>query len=456
MRRWHMRGGYREVLVVGLPLVASMVSGTVMQFTDRMFLAHHSLEALAASLSGSITNFVFMAFFVGVASYVNVFVAQYTGAGQPGNVGAALWQGLWFSLLAGVALALLSLPGGWIFALAGHAPEIQEMEVAYYRILCWGSGLAVLGMCLSTFYSGRGLTRTVAVVNMIGAALNIPLDYALINGAWGFPALGIRGAGIATVTAWGVTALLFAALVFTRGNEARFGVRSRWRPDRKLFARLMRFGLPGGAQLFLDVFGFTVFILLIGRLGTTELAASNLVFSLDHFAFMPMVGLHIAIETLVGQALGAGDPGRAEEVTRSALHLALAWALSLAAVFLLVPEPLVAAFRPADMTPAQYAPVMTMGSLLLVVVAFYTLFDGVALVHFGALKGAGDTGFVMLCQSVCSLLLQVLPVWLLVEVLGWGVYWCWGTLAVSLAVLALAARLRYAGGRWKAMSVISG
>jgi MATE family multidrug resistance protein len=451
-----MRGGYREVLVVGLPLVASMVSGTVMQFTDRMFLAHHSLEALAASLSGSITNFVFMAFFVGVASYVNVFVAQYTGAGQPGNVGAALWQGLWFSLLAGVALALLSLPGGWIFALAGHAPEIQEMEVAYYRILCWGSGLAVLGMCLSTFYSGRGLTRTVAVVNMIGAALNIPLDYALINGAWGFPALGIRGAGIATVTAWGVTALLFAALVFTRGNEARFGVRSRWRPDRELFARLMRFGLPGGAQLFLDVFGFTVFILLIGRLGTTELAASNLVFSLDHFAFMPMVGLHIAIETLVGQALGAGDPGRAEEVTRSALHLALAWALSLAAVFLLIPEPLVAAFRPADMTPAQYAPVMTMGSLLLVVVAFYTLFDGVALVHFGALKGAGDTGFVMLCQSVCSLLLQVLPVWLLVEVLGWGVYWCWGTLAVSLAVLALAARLRYAGGRWKAMSVISG
>lgn len=456
MHRWHMRGGYREVLVVGLPLVASMVSGTVMQFTDRMFLAHHSLEALAASLSGSITNFVFMAFFVGVASYVNVFVAQYTGAGQPGNVGAALWQGLWFSLLAGVALALLSLPGGWIFALAGHAPEIQEMEVAYYRILCWGSGLAVLGMCLSTFYSGRGLTRTVAVVNMIGAALNIPLDYALINGAWGFPALGIRGAGIATVTAWGVTALLFAALVFTRGNEARFGVRSRWRPDRELFARLMRFGLPGGAQLFLDVFGFTVFILLIGRLGTTELAASNLVFSLDHFAFMPMVGLHIAIETLVGQALGAGDPGRAEEVTRSALHLALAWALSLAAVFLLIPEPLVAAFRPADMTPAQYAPVMTMGSLLLVVVAFYTLFDGVALVHFGALKGAGDTGFVMLCQSVCSLLLQVLPVWLLVEVLGWGVYWCWGTLAVSLAVLALAARLRYAGGRWKAMSVISG
>jgi MATE family multidrug resistance protein len=450
-----MQGGYREVLVVGLPLVASMISGTVMQFTDRMFLAHHSLDALAASLSASITNFVFMAFFVGVASYVNVFVAQYTGAGQPGRVGAALWQGLWFSLLAGVALALLALPGEAIFALAGHAPEVQAMETAYYRILCWGSGLAVLGMCLSTFYSGRGLTRTVAVVNMTGAALNIPLDYALINGVWGFPALGIVGAGIATVTAWGVTALLFVVLVFTRGNEARFGVRSRWRPDRALFARLMRFGMPGGAQLFLDVFGFTVFILLMGRLGTTELAASNLVFSLDHFAFMPMVGLHIAIETLVGQGLGAGDIRRAEEATRSAMHLCLAWASMLAAIFLLAPGPLVAAFRPADMTPGQYAPVMEMGRLLLVVVAFYTLFDGMALVHFGALKGAGDTRFVMACQFVCSLLLQVLPVWLLVEVLGWGIYWCWGTLAVALAVLALTARLRYAGGRWKTMSVIA-
>jgi MATE family multidrug resistance protein len=127
----------------------------------------------------------------------------------------------------------------------------------------------------------------------------------------------------------------------------------------------------------------------------------------------------------------------------------------LAAIFLLAPGPLVAAFRPADMTPGQYAPVMEMGRLLLVVVAFYTLFDGMALVHFGALKGAGDTRFVMACQFVCSLLLQVLPVWLLVEVLGWGIYWGRGTLAVALAVLALTARLRYAGGRWKTMSVIA-
>lgn len=455
MRRWHMRGGYREVLVVGLPLVASMVSGTVMQFTDRMFLAHHSLEALAASLSASITNFVFMAFFVGVASYVNVFVAQYMGAGQPERVGRSLWQGLWFSLLAGGVMALMALPADGLFALAGHAPEVQAMEVAYYRILCWGSGLAVLGMCLSTFYSGRGLTRTVAVVNMIGAALNIPLDYALINGVWGFPALGIVGAGIATVIAWGVTALLFAVLVFTRANEARFGVLSHWRPDREVFARLMRFGLPGGAQLFLDVLGFTVFILLMGRLGTSELAASNLVFSLDHFAFMPMVGLHIATETLVGQALGAGDPARAEEATRSALHMCLAWAVLLGLIFLLVPGPLVAAFRPADMTPAQFAPVMEMGRMLLIVVAAYTLFDGMAIIHFGALKGAGDTRFVMACQLACTLGLQVVPVWLVVEVLGWGVYWCWGLLGLSLAVLATAARLRYAGGKWKTMSVIA-
>jgi len=452
--KWEGRGGYREVLNVGLPLVASMASTTVMQFTDRIFLGNHSLDALAASLSGSITSFVFMAFFIGVATYVNVFVAQYTGAGRYDRVGAALWQGVWFSVLAAGAMVLMALPADWLFSMAGHSPEVQTLEVLYYRILCYGSGLSILSLCLSSFFSGRGMTRPVAVVNTIGAVLNIPLDYALINGAWGFPELGIAGAGIATVVAWGVTALLFARMVFTAKHERCYKVLSAWRYDRDVFRRLMRFGLPGGVQFFLDIFGFTMFILLVGRLGSSELAATNLVFSLNHFTFMPMVGLHIATETLMGQAMGAKHPEWGEAATRSAMHLCLGWAALLGLVFVVFPEPLAMLFRPADFTPEQFAPVVASSRILLLFVAGYSFFDGLAIIQFGALKGAGDTRFVMLSLAACSLALLVVPTYVIIEVLHGGLYMAWACVAVYLAGLSLVTRMRYAGGKWKTMSVI--
>ena len=102
LERWYGPGGYRELLAVGLPLVFSMVSHTVMQFTDRIFLGNYSLDAIAASLPAGIAAFLFLSFFMGVVEYVGVFVAQYTGAAAPERVGAALWQGLYFCAGAAV------------------------------------------------------------------------------------------------------------------------------------------------------------------------------------------------------------------------------------------------------------------------------------------------------------------------------------------------------------------
>jgi len=91
---------YRRVISISVPLAMSMAATTVMEFTDRVFLANYSLEAIAAVVPAGITQFLFLAFFVGVAGYVNVFIAQYTGAGAHHRVGACLWQGLWFTLLS--------------------------------------------------------------------------------------------------------------------------------------------------------------------------------------------------------------------------------------------------------------------------------------------------------------------------------------------------------------------
>jgi MATE family multidrug resistance protein len=454
IERWSKPNGYRQVLAISLPLVASMGSITLMHFTDRMFLANYSLDAIAAALPAGIASFTSIAFFMGVANYTNAFVAQYTGAEAFNRVGAALWQGIYFSLLAALLLAVLYFVSGPLFDFIGHSPHVRALEVTYFNILTLGAGLVVLGSALACFYTGRGLTRTVMLVHMVGAGLNIPLDYCLINGVGPFPELGIVGAAIATVTASVIIVTIFSLLIFSPKNRARFGTWKNRAFDSELFARLMRYGLPSGIQFFLEIFGITFFIQMLGRLGDLELAASNIVLAIEMLAFLPMVGFHIGNATLVGQAIGRGQPEDGVYSTSSALHITMAYMMLLAAAFVLAPEPLLNLFRGDNHTPAQYTEIMDLGVVLMRFVAVFCFFDALNLIFSGAIKGAGDTRFIMWTIAALSVGVMILPVYLAVEVIGAGIYTAWTLATVYISALGLAFMLRYRQGKWKGMRVI--
>lgn len=454
IKRWSGTGGYREVLAVGLPLVVSMGSSTVMLFTDRMFLANYSVDAIAAALPAGIASFLFVCFFMGVGGYVNVFVAQYTGARRGDRVGASLWQGVYLSLIAGALLASLYFLADQLFAAGGHPPEVRRLEAAYFRILTLGGGLMVMAVTLSCFYSGRGLTRPVMLVNLIGAALNIPLDYALINGVWGFPEMGISGAALATVAAQGLMSLLFAALIFRPANEREFNVWSARRFDPELFRRLLRFGAPGGIQFFVDIFAFTFFIFMVGRLGKPELAATNIVFTINTLAFLPMMGFSVAVSTLVGQSIGRGRPDQGVRSAMSAVHITLAYMTVVAAVFLLLPHWLLNLFRPRGFDSAEFAVILATGVVLLRFVAVYSVIDAVVIIFFGALKGAGDIWFAMWAMALAALALMVIPVYLGVEYLGLGLRAAYLFITCYVTALAVTFYWRFQQGKWQGMTVM--
>jgi len=453
-QRWSKPYGYREVLAISLPLVASMGSITLMQFTDRIFLANYSVDAIAAALPAGIASFTFISFFMGVANYTNAFVAQYSGAQAFHRIGAALWQGIWFSILSGVLLALLFFLSEDLFSFIGHSPAICSLEVTYFNVLTLGAGLAVLGSTLACFYTGRGLTWTVMTVHMAGAAVNIPLDYCLINGAGPFPELGIMGAAIATVAAYSTIVLTLGLLIFSRKNRIRFGTWKNRGFDRVLFGRLMRYGLPSGVQFFLEVFGFTFFILMLGRLGDLELAVSNIVLSIEALAFLPMVGFHIGNATLVGQAIGRKAPEGGVEATTSALHITLAYMMPLAALFIFMPEPLLSLFESAGRRPDQHKEIVEQGIILMRFVAVFCFFDALNLIYSGAMKGAGDTRFIMWTIGAVCIGLMILPVYVAVEILGAGIYTVWTFAAIYACALGMAFMLRYRHGAWKRMRVI--
>lgn len=443
---------YRRILKVSMPLVASLGATTVMEFTDRLFLARYSLDAIAAATPAGIMALLAMTVFLGTTSYVSVFVAQYTGQGRPEMVGRIVWQGVYVALLGALALAVLALFSDRIFALAGHAPEIRELESIYFRVLCLGAGIHLAGGALAGFFTGLGRTRVVMLANVAGMLVNIPLDYCLINGVGPFPELGIFGAGLATVLAWGViTAILWLAMRRREHARFRLGLDRRLRPD--LWMRLMRFGLPSGMEFFLDIFAFTVFIFVVGRLGTLELAATNIALNINALAFMPLVGFAMGTSALVGQAMGAGRPDDVPLVVRASLMLTFAYLAVMSALFLLAPEAVLGLFQPRDMDPDAFAAVVGMGRTLLMIVVAYLFFDGLSFIVYGALKGAGDTFFVMASRFALVALVMVAPI-LVGARLGLGLYYFWAVSCTFLVVLSLVGWWRFRQGKWRDMLVV--
>lgn len=458
--RWQGPGGIREALAIGAPLMVSMGTITLMQFTDRVFLGRHSVAEIAASVPAGITSFLFLGFFMGVASCVSVLVAQYAGACRPERVGPALWQGVWFSLAASVILAGLAFLGGPLFAWVGHPGEVLALEIDYFFILTLGGGFVILSTTLSSYFSGLERTVPVMVVNLLGAAVNIPLDYALIFGKWGLPELGIRGAAMATVAGSAVNCLLFIALIMCSPEaRLRHKIAALPRPNREMLLRLMRIGAPAGVQFFLDILALTGFSLLVGRLGLVALSATNIAFSINSLTYLPVIGMSIAASILVGRSQGQKRPDIAQRATGNILRLSLGWMWAVGLVFVLLPGPLLDLFEttpgiaPLPGTPA-FAEIKDMGVVLLRYVALYSLIDGVSIIYFGALKGAGDTRFVMLTMLVASTCVLILPVWFLVHTGTGGIHGPWLCLTAYIATLASSFALRFRGGHWRRIKVI--
>jgi len=451
---FYKKNGYKEVIGISLPLVLSMGSTTIMEFTDRVFLGNYSMKTLAAVLPAGITSFLFTAFFMGVASYINVFVAQYIGAKNPKSVGSSLWQGIYFSLIGGFFMILLSIFAEPIFSFIGHSPEIQELEIIYFRILSIGAWIGLLGTCFSSFFSGRAVTTPIFVIHILGTIFNIPLDYALINGAWGFPEWGIMGAAIATVASWAVISLLFILILFNKKNNHKYYVLKAWKFNRKIFMNLMKFGIPSGVQFFLEILAFTFFILIVGRLGKEALAVSNIVISINSMAYMPMFGFSMGLSSLVGQAMGMNRPDLAKKYTRATAHIAIAYILLLAIVFILFPKQLITIFLPSDILQKESLKIIGQGAILLRFMTLYLIFDSLSIIYTGALKGAGDTRFIMLIYGFLSITFLFLPIYIGITIFNLGLYYSWSCLAFYIFLLFCSVFVRHLKGKWEEIQVI--
>ncbi len=447
-------GGWRELMQMAWPLIISSGTFAVLNFCDRLFLSWYSEEAFRASLPAGILFFTLVCGFMALAGFANTFVAQFWGAGDKAGCARATAQGIFFSLLS-IPLIMMLVPVGlWFLRISGHGAEVLALEEEYFRILMWCGGGMTLSSALGSFFSGRGKTFVIMVCNIVANSLNILLNYLFVFGKWGFPEMGIAGAGWATVIGSWVSPLIFALLYFSKPVNAEFGTFRNLRFNRWLFMRMIRFGLPSGIHWFLDVAAFTIFVLLVGRMGAVAHIASNIALSVNMIAFMPMIGMGMAASILVGQYLGRNQPGYAERIGWLALKVGIGYIAAIGVTFLLFPTFYISMFAGDAGGSVPLGELLKTARILLAMLAVWGIADASAIIISGALKGAGDTHFVMYFQSIVAWGFLVLGQLLIVFVFHGGVYVSWVWTLLYIVILGIGFALRFRSGRWKSIDLL--
>ena len=451
--RWHSEGGYREVLILAVPLVITTSTAGIQSFIDRLMLSWYSSDALAATVPAFLVCMTLMAPFMGVATYVSVFVAQFFGAGQGRSIGRIVWQGNYIALLSLLMVLPLYFSLASLFAWVGHEPHIQVLEVAYARLLSLSIPVIIVFTTVSGFFMGIGKASLVMWVNIFTTVINLFVDYLLIFGHWGLPALGVEGAAWATLLAYvfGTAVLLWHFLQSRYDKDFFTRQHWRWAPD--LFKRLLRFGVPVGLQMQLESLAWTVFVLLIGSMGVAELTAHSIAMNVFMLAIMPLAGISVALSVLVGRRVGERKISLAERTTVSSMHLGSALFLCLIALLLSFPDWTIDWFAQgmtAEMRSLTHPLLLDLFSM----VALFCVFEAVAMVLAGTLRGAGDTDFVARGGIAMNWLVLVLPVALWSYFLEGNLRVYWGFLVLSGACLCVLFAYRYYQGRWKQLSLV--
>ncbi len=215
-------GSFRELLQVAVPLMLSAGTLSIMNVADRAMLTGWSRDALAAVMPAGMLHWTVICIPMGMILYANTFIAQFDGAGQPRKLMSSLWQAIWLALTCGILLMLCPLFSGPVLAFTGQSAGVVTDEKAYFDTLCLGGPLVMVSMALSCFYSGRRRTNVILAVNIISVLINFGMDYVLIFGRFGFPAMGIQGAALATLAGRFGEVGLYAFLITRQINRRQY------------------------------------------------------------------------------------------------------------------------------------------------------------------------------------------------------------------------------------------
>lgn len=435
-------GHTRATLALGVPLIGAQLAQMAIGVTDTVMIGWLGAPELAAAVLGAQAFFLFLIFGMGFTLAVMPLAAQAHGRDDVRGVRRSVRMGMWVVLFySAIVMVPLWMTESILLAL-GQPSETAALAGDYMRVAQWAMAPSLMIMTFRSYLSALERAQVVLWATVAGTIANAFLNYMFIFGNFGAPRLEVVGAAVASVGTATVTFVLLTLYTVTRSDLKRYQLLVRfWRPDWQAFFEVLRLGWPISATILAETSLFAASSVMIGWIGTIELAAHGIALQLASIAFMFPLGLSGAATVRVGNAYGRKDwvgLGRAGSVS---IALAVAVTLSLAAVFWIFPEALIGLYLDED-NPDAAAVLRHAVPLLIVAAAFQTV-DGLQAIGAGLLRGLKDTKVPMVFAVFSYWAVGMTAAYLLAFYWNLGAVGVWWGLAVGLLLAAILMNWRF-------------
>jgi multidrug resistance protein, MATE family len=427
-----LRQEFAPMFSLALPVVLAELGWMTMGLVDTLMVGPIGPEAIGAVGIGSSLFLGICIFGMGLLLGLDPLVSQAFGAGRLDECHQWLVHGVALSLLLSVPATLLVMAMSASLGVLGFHPDVLRLAQPYLSVLAWSIPPLLVYSSLRRYLQGMGVVRPVMIALATANVLNVAVNWVLIFGHLGAPALGVPGSAWATVAARAVMCGFLIAVILYREHGRRPGLfetplRIEWTRMRRLIA----LGFPAASQVTLEVGVFAAATALAGRLAPAALAAHQIALNIAGFTFMVPLGVASAGAVRVGHAVGRGDAAGAARSGWTALLFGTLFMACASAVFLLIPGALIGAFT-------SDASVLRIGTSLLFVAAVFQLFDGLQGVATGVLRGLGDTRTPMLWNLGAHWIIGLPLGYGLCFVAGLGVIGLWWGLSSGLIICGAA------------------
>ncbi len=446
-------GSIREVWEIAYPLMLAAISGNLMMFCDRLILAHYSTHAMDAAVSAGMTCAIFLYGAMGISAIAEVFVGQYNGAKQKYKMGEPIWQMIWFSLMTTVIFVPVALWGGQFFI----AQEYMKDGLPFFQWILFFGPLSPLFGAICAFFIGRGRTRIVFIITVLGNIINLLLDLILVFGIEGWlEPMGTKGAAIATVTAEAIQVLILFKVFLNNNNRKIYGTK-KFHFKFPEFWKCIKIGTPNSVGHMIEIAAWALQLNLIAKVSKDHITVFAIAQSILILFAFTSDGMQKAVITISANFLGAKRSSMVRKTIYSSLKLHLLFVVIIAIPLVIYPYPLLHTFLPENGVHA--------GSLLETVFSYtrigliwiwvFFIFDGITWILAGVFTAAGDTKFTMIMNAIAAWAFSIVPVYLLVVKAGHSPVATCQIVAFYAFLNCICFFLRFRRHKWRTKQIIS-
>lgn len=437
---------YPIFIKIAIPSVIELVLVSLISMADTAMvgvLGPHAISSVGiTSQPVMLLLFIFIALNIGVTAVV----ARRKGEGRQADANTVLRMALMLAFFLSIAVTVLGL----VFArplmqFAGAKPEIIDNATSYFKIVTSVLPLRALALTITAAHKGTGYTKISMQINIVANLVNVTLNFLLITGRFGLPALGIEGAAIATAVGNSVAFLLAILSIFNKNHYLHIARRQSWKPDKEAFSAIFKVGGSALLEQMVLRFGFFMYSRILAGLSIEEFATHNICMQALNLSYTFADGLGVGATSLVGQNMGMNRHDLSVMYGKIAQRIAFLGSLVFGALFIVARRPIVGLFLNPEQDINQ---IMELGSTIMIMAGCFMPLQTSQIVMAGSLRGAGDTKYVAGTMLLTIGLMRPALSYIAVYVLNLGLPGAWASMFLDMSVRLVVLFFRFSRGKW--------